>query len=117
MVSRRSQTGWTTHGHSAADVNIYTSDPGAAGALVGNHENTEVGKFLREYLAVDVDAVTKELKDKGIKLMGEGEGGWMGPLPEDGQRLDGQEHLESYSGDFRRKRGVMHGDVCGCGKH
>src|SRR5690242_4724555 len=47
MISRRSQSGWSTHGHSAADVNIYTSDPKAAAPLIGNHENTEVGEFLR----------------------------------------------------------------------
>jgi alkaline phosphatase len=116
MLSRRSQSGWSTHGHSAADVNIYASDPKAARPLVGNHENTEVGDFLREYLGVDVDAVTKELKkkDKELKMLGEGKGGdWMGKVPEEGERLDGQTHLASYSGDY--KRGVEHGDACGCG--
>ena len=59
MISRRAQIGWSTHGHSAVDVNIY----GSAGteALHGNHENTDVGKFLREYLDVDVQAITEEL--------------------------------------------------------
>lgn len=37
MISRRAQTGWSTHGHSGADVNIYTSDKKTAKALVGNH--------------------------------------------------------------------------------
>lgn len=37
MISRRAQTGWSTHGHSGADVNIYTSDKKMAKALVGNH--------------------------------------------------------------------------------
>jgi alkaline phosphatase len=62
MVSRRAQIGWSTHGHSAVDVNIY----GSAGseALRGNHENTEIGEFLRQYLNVDVDAITKELREK-----------------------------------------------------
>lgn len=117
MVSRRSQSGWSTHGHSAADVNIYSSDPKAAAALVGNHENTEVGDFLRDYLAVDVEAVTKELKEKGKDLhMLDADGtqvGWMGKLPEEGERLDGQTHLASYSGDFK-KRGLVHGRDCGC---
>lgn len=117
MISRRSQTGWSTHGHSAADVNIYSSDPKAAAALVGNHENTEVGEFLRDYLGVDVDAVTKELREKGVKLMAEIKGemvNWMGKVPEEGQRLDGQNHLAGYGGDFR-KRGLQHGEECGCG--
>ncbi|KAH8600391.1 alkaline phosphatase [Bisporella sp. PMI_857] len=59
MVSRRAQIGWSTHGHSAVDVNIY----GTAGSqdLRGNNENTDIGKFLRHFLEVDVDEVTKEL--------------------------------------------------------
>ncbi|KAH7117677.1 alkaline phosphatase-like protein [Dendryphion nanum] len=118
MISRRSQTGWSTHGHSGADVNIYSSDPKAALALVGNHENTEVGDFLREYLGVDVASVTKELREKGASLkttdVNGNEVGWMGPIPEDGQRLDGQNHLASYSGDFK-KRHFLHGRGCDCG--
>jgi len=118
MLSRRSQTGWSTHGHSAADVNIYSSDPAAARALVGNHENTEVGRFLQAYLNVDVDAVTKELRSKGADLTATGvhgdEVGWMGEVPDEGQRLDGQTHMASYGGDFK-KRHNLHGRTCDCG--
>ncbi|KAF2848542.1 alkaline phosphatase-like protein [Plenodomus tracheiphilus IPT5] len=118
MMSRRSQTGWGTHGHSAADVNIYSSDPEAAKALAGNHENTEVGKFLREYLDVDVEGVTKELREKGVGLTITSSAGeevsWMGKIPEEGQRLDGQTHMASYSGDFK-KRHALHGRACNCG--
>ncbi|KAF1352760.1 alkaline phosphatase-like protein [Lizonia empirigonia] len=118
MLSRRSQTGWSTHGHSAADVNIYASDPRAAAALVGNHENTEVGEFLRAFLAVDVDAVTRELREKGRNLKAldatGAEVSWMGKLPREGERLDGQTHLADYTGDFR-KRHALHGRACGCG--
>ena len=120
MVSRRSQTGWSTHGHSAADVNIYASDPRAAAALVGNHENTEVGRFLSDYLGVDVDAVTHELRDKGAGLMVEGALGervsWLGKRPEEGDRLDGQTHLTDPAGFDKRKmkRHALHGRDCGC---
>ncbi|PVI05309.1 alkaline phosphatase-like protein [Periconia macrospinosa] len=118
LVSRRSQTGWSTHGHSAADVNIYSSDPKQAAPLVGNHENTEVGAFLRDYLEVDVEAVTKELREKGVGLMASGPNGtsmgWMGNVPEDGERLDGQTHIASYGGD-NKKRGLVHGRGCACG--
>lgn len=60
MISRRAQIGWSTEGHSAVDVNIY----GTAGSssLRGNHENTDIGKFLRNYLDVSVDVITEELK-------------------------------------------------------
>lgn len=64
MISVRAQIGWSTHGHSAVDVNIYSSGGPGTEALRGNVENTDVGKFLREYLSVDVEAVTKELNDK-----------------------------------------------------
>lgn len=116
LISRRAQTGWSTHGHSGADVNIYASDPRAAAKLVGNHENTEVGDFLREYLDVDVEAVTRELRanrDLVVEYAGGEQVSWMGRMPAEGQRLDGQTHL-SYAGDFR-KRHLVHERDCGCG--
>ncbi|KAI0844868.1 alkaline phosphatase-like protein [Daldinia vernicosa] len=64
MISVRAQIGWSTHGHSAVDVNIYSSGGPGAEAIRGNVENTDVGKFLRDYLNVDVDAITKELNKK-----------------------------------------------------
>ncbi|KAL8733427.1 MAG: hypothetical protein Q9181_003574 [Wetmoreana brouardii] len=100
IVSRRAQVGWTTHGHSAVDVNIYASDPEQASPLVGNHENTEIGKFLIEYLGLDdeVDAVTSDLRAKG-------EGMWMGKALEDGVVGKQGDH---YEGDFRKR-------ILGCG--
>ncbi|KAI1277575.1 alkaline phosphatase [Xylaria sp. FL0933] len=64
MISVRAQIGWSTHGHSAVDVNIYSSGGPGTDALRGNVENTDVGAFLRGYLDVDVDSVTKELNEK-----------------------------------------------------
>ena len=64
MVSVRARVGWSTHGHSAVDVNIYSSGGAAAEKIRGNVENTDVGKFLSEYLEVDVEAITKELQAK-----------------------------------------------------
>ncbi|QDS70046.1 hypothetical protein FKW77_004082 [Venturia effusa] len=109
IVSRRAQTGWSTHGHSAADVNIYASSTEGAEALVGNHENTEVGRFLADYLQLDVKAITEELKQKGEELdllsAGDEEGrSWMGRKPRSGERLDGQDHVDHYVGDFRKHR-------------
>jgi alkaline phosphatase len=58
------------------------------------------------------------LKEKGkdLKIMDVNgtEVGWMGKLPEEGERLDGQTHLSSYNGDFKKrdllnKRGCEHG--------
>lgn len=73
MISLRARVGWSTHGHTAVDVNIYSSGGPGAESIRGNVENTEVGRFLHEYLSVDVDAVTKELKEKmGIESDGFG---------------------------------------------
>ena len=78
MVSRRAQIGWSTHGHSAVDVNIYGAGQGF-NRLAGNHENTAMGEFMRDYMKVDVQAVTEKLR-----AYGKAEGtGWMGrPVPE-----------------------------------
>ena len=101
IISRRVQSGWSTHGHSAVDVNIYASSPADAQALIGNHENTEVGKFLADYLDVDVDAITQELKEKG-------KDGWTGdPVP----RTRSVGGLEHYHGDFKKRC-----EVCGGGE-
>ncbi|KAH6654566.1 repressible alkaline phosphatase precursor [Truncatella angustata] len=64
MVSRRAQIGWSSHGHSAVDVNIYSSGGPGTDAIRGNVENTDVGKFLRDYIGVDVEAITEELQKK-----------------------------------------------------
>ncbi|KAM0431066.1 hypothetical protein ACHAPT_005704 [Fusarium lateritium] len=64
LISLRAHVGWSTHGHTAVDVNIYSSGGPRTDAIRGNVENTDVGKFLREYLDVDVDVITEELKEK-----------------------------------------------------
>lgn len=69
IISLRAYVGWSTHGHTAIDVNIYSSGGvAAADALRGNVENTDVGKFLRNYLSVasEVEDITKELKEKMV---------------------------------------------------
>ncbi|EXJ83308.1 alkaline phosphatase [Capronia coronata CBS 617.96] len=133
MISRRAQVGWSTHGHSAADVNIYASHPTHAPGLVGNHENIEVGQFIAEYLDLDLEPVTKELREKKVKTSysasashsgnqtaaSEGWGEWMGPpgLPaNDNAQLVS---LDEYHGDFKhRKREAEAAMDCGCGmKH
>jgi alkaline phosphatase len=79
MISRRAQIGWSTHGHSAVDVNIY----GTAGSseLRGNHENTDIGKFLRDYLDVNVNNINKELEEAIFRATGNEEVGWTGRIP------------------------------------
>ena len=88
----------------AVDVNIYASNPDHARPLIGNHENTDVGSFLREYLDVDTEAVTNELKER----LGTSEEfkSWLGK-PVDGSMR--KTELDHYEGDFKR------GLECGCG--
>ncbi|KAJ6171882.1 alkaline phosphatase [Penicillium chermesinum] len=113
MISRRAQVGWSTHGHSGVDVNIYASSSKGAWPLAGNHENTEVGNFLADYLDVDVANVTKHLQDAaswnpfGMRSA-DGDYAWLGdPVGSD----VGTDSLDTYHGDFR-KRSLAE---CGCG--
>lgn len=68
MISTRARIGWSTHGHSAVDVNIYaySNKPETMdlihSQLRGNRENTDMGEFIREYAGLDLDYVTGLLK-------------------------------------------------------
>jgi alkaline phosphatase len=127
MISRRAQVGWSTHGHSAVDVNIYASSPDHAPGLVGNHENVEVGEFIASYLDLDLEPITEELKSKKVKTSADGEasewGDWMGPpglANNDNGRLAA---LDEYHGDFKHRKREAEAEAefgvdCGCGmKH
>ena len=122
MISSRSQTGWSTHGHSAADVNIYASDPKAVrGVLDRNVENTEVGGFMKRWLGVEgyVGDIERELKGGMGETAGPGgkiwRSDWMGEVAEEGTRLDGQNHTsgagaaksvkrDHYQNDFAKHK-------------
>jgi alkaline phosphatase len=93
MISKRAQIGWSTHGHSAVDVNIYGSK--GSEKLIGNHENTDVGKFLRDYLNVDVEAITKELNKKSSTFVATGLGGWTGPIPSEEEVRKAADHYDA----------------------
>ncbi|PCH08166.1 Alkaline phosphatase-like, alpha/beta/alpha [Penicillium occitanis (nom. inval.)] len=102
MISRRAQVGWSTHGHSGVDVNIYASSTKDAWPLHGNHENTEVGDFLAAYLDLNVEAVTQKLQEQATLS-------WLGdPLGADVRISE----FDSYHGDFRKR-----GEGCDCGQH
>ncbi|ANB11120.1 alkaline phosphatase PHO8 [Sugiyamaella lignohabitans] len=72
IISLRSQTGWSTHGHSAVDVNVYgfsghkRANRRILKTLGGSNENTDIGKFLADYLDVDVSKVTDLLQQDDI---------------------------------------------------
>ncbi|KAH0538988.1 hypothetical protein FGG08_004437 [Glutinoglossum americanum] len=104
IINRRAQVGWSTHGHSAVDVNIYGSTHSVP--LNGNHENTEIGEFIRDYLELDLESITRKLLDKGTQfdaLAASNEAvNWMGKLP--GQGGHETERSDIYHGELRMHR-------------
>lgn len=92
MISKRAQIGWSTHGHSGVDVNIYGSK--GSEKLAGNHENIDVGKFLKDYLDVDVEAITKELNKKSSTFETASLGGWTGPIPSEEEMRNAIDHYD-----------------------
>ena len=91
-------------------MNIYTSDPQRAKPLIGNHENTEIGTFMRDYLDLDLDAITDQLKSHDDANAQQHKQQWKGkPMPE--AEMNALAHQDHYQGDFKkRKRGLE----CGC---
>ncbi len=49
IISDRSYTGWTTHGHTGEDVHLFAYGP-ASIQLQGNWENTRIGQVIFEWL-------------------------------------------------------------------
>ena len=101
MISRRAQVGWSTHGHSAVDVNIYAaaSNPRlqhwVLDRLGGNRENTEVGALLTEWLGV---AEGQEEATKTLLKWDEDE--WMGEIEERGvERAKGARYYHDHDHD------------------
>ncbi len=62
MISRRCELGWSSHGHSGVDVNLYAFGR-KSNLLRGSHENTDIGDFIVNLLDLDLEAVTRELND------------------------------------------------------
>lgn len=69
IQSLRAQVGWSTHGHSAVDVNVYAAatHPEVLESLRGGNENTEVGRFLKDFLRISdsrLASLTADLRSK-----------------------------------------------------
>ena len=90
------------------DVNVYASNPKHARSLIGNHENTEVGNFLSDYLDLDLESVTQELKDKSAAFDTDAVHGekhsWMGQELAQDIRIN----TDHYQGDFKRSLDCGH---------
>lgn len=66
LVSKRALIGWSTHGHTSVDVNLYVYEGKNRGKIVdrlsGSNENIDIGKTIIDYLGLDLDSITKELR-------------------------------------------------------
>lgn len=63
MVSVRAEIGWTTHGHSAVDVNLYAYPQNDKTIyLRGNHENTDINTFIVNYFNLNLAPLTEQLQ-------------------------------------------------------
>jgi alkaline phosphatase len=65
MTSIRAQIGWTTHGHTAVDVNLYAYGKDIE-YLRGNHENIDIGDYIVDYLNLDLDTITSKLNNSNF---------------------------------------------------
>ncbi|KAL1914923.1 uncharacterized protein VTP21DRAFT_7839 [Calcarisporiella thermophila] len=70
MVSNRAWIGWTTHGHTGVDVNLYAYGAGAE-TLRGNHENTDIGEFIAQYLGLNLNQITQQLRVGNMSYISE----------------------------------------------
>ncbi|KAF9086332.1 hypothetical protein BGX23_008981 [Mortierella sp. AD031] len=84
-ISRRANLGWTTMGHTGVDVNLYATSDGYS-RLLGNHENTDIGEVMSDYLKVDLTYITRKLQ-KGAQK-------WFKPKAEFNTRHHGSLHQE-----------------------
>jgi alkaline phosphatase len=63
LTSRRAQVGWSTHGHSGVDVNLYGYPRTlVAPYLGGSRENTEIGTFIADTMKLDLKQITDSLQ-------------------------------------------------------
>ncbi|KAI8904882.1 alkaline-phosphatase-like protein [Gorgonomyces haynaldii] len=66
LVSQKAGLGWATHGHSAVDVNLYAHGL-YSDELRGNHDNTEIGKFIARHLQLDLQSITQKLSGMRVQ--------------------------------------------------
>jgi len=63
VVADRAHVGWTTHGHSGVDVDLYAFSSSNIPVPTGSVENYELGLFLKNTFELDLLSITEKLKD------------------------------------------------------
>lgn len=66
ILSVQAQIGWSTHGHTAVDVNVYGYARNAAllDSLRGGNENIEFAEFVSDFLGLNLEEITETLLSK-----------------------------------------------------
>ncbi|KEY74461.1 hypothetical protein S7711_04498 [Stachybotrys chartarum IBT 7711] len=93
LLSSRAGVNWSTGGHTASDITLFAyaaADQLSAlkADLAGNHENTELPRYIEEVLGLDMDAVTEILQ-----AAAEEDAGWLGKRGIDAR----DEHAHSHA--------------------
>ncbi|KAJ1920225.1 vacuolar alkaline phosphatase [Mycoemilia scoparia] len=65
-VATRAEIGFTTHGHTAVDVNLYAYGWGSKN-LRGNHENTDIGSTIIDLLGLNLGEITDRIAGDNTK--------------------------------------------------
>ena len=63
LVNRNALVGWTSHAHTAVDVNLYAYGPGA-NLFIGHHDNTAIAQKIARLMNVDLEAMTSDLRGR-----------------------------------------------------
>lgn len=63
VIAKRALVGWTGHGHTGVDVNVYAYGP-VAELVKGHTDNTDFAKAGAAVLGLDLEAATKKLQEK-----------------------------------------------------
>ena len=63
VIAKRALIGWTGHGHTGVDVNVYAYGP-VAQFVKGHTDNTGFAKAGAKVLGLDLEAATKKLQEK-----------------------------------------------------
>ena len=74
ILSKRAGINWSTPNHSGSDVALigYAKGDGyktMKGELAGNHDNTDLPKYIEKRLGLDMEDATERLKEDGVKFV------------------------------------------------
>jgi alkaline phosphatase len=68
LLNAETGLAWSTGGHTGVDVTLYAYAHGEMGKelvrdLAGSHDNTELPRLIEKYLGLDMDEITRQLRE------------------------------------------------------